>query len=405
MNDIVKQIYPVMEWHDEIMQQITEAIEKIPVLPELIEQVTEQINVFVFSLLAPFVLPIITQIQNELQTGSSEVIASSKDKQLIVFYDDNSTDPTHSMLSKDHFSNILNEVAGKIASQVLKWVVPQLIQCWDDERVDADRTINRIINGVLHHPAQRNMGEDNAVDGRRLMFQVVENWWRSKSEYEKSTLRQQLSREGVQSGANHKEGVQDSGHGCCKPLGMPKAATGSASGGAASAIMGALSGGSSSGQHGGNNEFGRFAEEAVGGGALGGIVGALAGGVGADLLGGVFGNKEKKAYSQQGVTAQGGYQQSYTEYGANANETAQARYEQTNLPSGVQRTEYERYEQPTQGGTGAYGYEVETERKPMPGGGYEENVEKKYERPGGEEDVETWRQGRTADGRHYQEIK
>jgi glycerophosphoryl diester phosphodiesterase len=41
-----------------------------------------------------------------LNTGSSEVIESSKDKQLIVFHDDHSSDPTHSMLSKDHFSNV-----------------------------------------------------------------------------------------------------------------------------------------------------------------------------------------------------------------------------------------------------------------------------------------------------------
>jgi len=32
------QVYPILEWHDEIMQSITEAIEKIPVLPALIEQ-------------------------------------------------------------------------------------------------------------------------------------------------------------------------------------------------------------------------------------------------------------------------------------------------------------------------------------------------------------------------------
>ena len=69
-------------------------------LPELIEQVTNEVNIFVFSLLAPFVLPIISQVKEELATGSSEIIQSSKDKQLIVFHDDNSSDPTHSMLSK-----------------------------------------------------------------------------------------------------------------------------------------------------------------------------------------------------------------------------------------------------------------------------------------------------------------
>jgi hypothetical protein len=106
MQQVSKEIYPIIQWHDELMQQIKEAIEQIPILPDLIENIEEQLNVFVFSLLAPFVLPIISQIKVELNTGSSEVIQSSKDKQLIVFHDDHSTDPTHSMLSKDHFSNV-----------------------------------------------------------------------------------------------------------------------------------------------------------------------------------------------------------------------------------------------------------------------------------------------------------
>ena len=106
MQQVAKEIYPIIQWHDEIMQSITEAIEKIPVLPDLIENIENEINIFVFSLLAPFVVPIINQIKTELNTGSSEIIQSSKDKQLIVFHDDRSTDPTHSMLSKDHFSNV-----------------------------------------------------------------------------------------------------------------------------------------------------------------------------------------------------------------------------------------------------------------------------------------------------------
>ena len=106
MQQISQEIYPIIQWHDELMQSITEAVEKIPVLPALIEQIEDQINVFVFSLLAPFVLPIINQIKTELNTGSSEIIQSSQDKQLVVFHDDHSSDPTHSMLSKDHFSNV-----------------------------------------------------------------------------------------------------------------------------------------------------------------------------------------------------------------------------------------------------------------------------------------------------------
>ncbi|PBP21668.1 heterokaryon incompatibility protein Het-C [Diplocarpon rosae] len=192
MQEVANEIKPIMAWHDEIMLSITEAIEKIPILPDLIEQLEGQVNVFVFSLIAPFVLPIINQIKNELNTGSSEIIQSSKEKQLIVFNDDECSDPTHSMLSKDHFSNILNEPAGKIASQVLRWVVPQIIQCMDDERADVDRTLNRIIAGVFHHPAQRHLGDDGASDGRRAMFHVVEQWWQSQGSRGQDELRGSL---------------------------------------------------------------------------------------------------------------------------------------------------------------------------------------------------------------------
>lgn len=210
VDQLSRQIYPIMEFHDNIMQNISSAIEKIPVLPELIEQLQEQVNVFVFSLMAPFILPIINQVKTELRTGSSEIIQSSNDKQLIVFHDDYSTDPTHSMLSKDHFSNVLNEPAGKVASQVIKWVVPQIVACWDDPRIDIQRTMDRIIHGVFHHPALRQYGDDGAVDGRMAMFGVVEQWWREMGERERNDLRQKLSREGVEQGRNHKEGELES---------------------------------------------------------------------------------------------------------------------------------------------------------------------------------------------------
>ncbi|KAI9648603.1 hypothetical protein NHQ30_003240 [Ciborinia camelliae] len=408
MQQVAKEIYPIIQWHDEVMQQIREAIEKIPILPDLIENIEEQINIFVFSLLAPFVLPIINQIKTELNTGSSEIIQSSKDKQLIVFNDDHSSDPTHSMLSKDHFSNILNETAGKIASQVLKWVVPQLISCWDDERIDADRTIDRIIHGVFHHPALRNHGEDGASDGRQLMFKVVEEWWNQKDSSEQDEFRRKLSREGVESGDNHLEGVHDTGHGCGAPLKMSKQGS-QGSNMLANEMMSGFN--SAMGGHSGSSGFsgnassgiGKFAEEAVGGGAFGGIVGALAGGVGGSLLAGVLGGKGKEeAYSSQGYNSQGNYQQSYTEIGHSGNRYAQAEYTQEQLPGGGRRTDYQQYGQ--QGNHGV-GFEQISEQRPSYGGGYEETNERIYERSDGRVETETWREGRTADGRHYHEAQ
>ncbi|KAH2200408.1 hypothetical protein KXW61_008663 [Aspergillus fumigatus] len=267
LDNVHQQIYPVLEWHDELIKSINRAIEEIPVLPELIEQFQEQINIFVFSILAPYILPIIRQVKVELQTGSSEVIESSRAQQHVVFNDDDSSNPTHSMLSKDHFSNVLNEPAGQIASRVVKWTVPQLMECWDDENIDVDRVLDRIITGVFHHPALRQYGEDGASDIRQIMFDTVEEWWGKKDEAERESLREQLSREGVREGKNHKEGVHDSGHGCGKPLTLHKAKT----------SPGESYKPSTSG-------LGKIAAEAAGGGALGSLVGGLVSGVGSILL-------------------------------------------------------------------------------------------------------------------------
>ncbi|KAI4186641.1 MAG: hypothetical protein L6R41_003356 [Letrouitia leprolyta] len=434
LQECQRQIYPILEWHDEMMQSITEAIDKIPILPDLIEQLQEQINIFVFSLLAPFVLPIINQVKTELNTGSSEIIQSSKEKQLIVFRDDYSSDPTHSMLSKDHFSNILNEPAGKVASQVLKWVVPQLIACWDDERIDIDRTITRIVNGVFHHPSLRDYGNDGAVDGRRLMFSVVEQWWGSKDERELQILRDQLSRDGVEEGRNHKPGVHDSGHGCGKPLGMPTTKTaqssgaigGLAAGGVLGEITAALAGEpkydagytgttrpSQSGGGGSSSDIGKFAEEAVGGGAIGGLVGGIVGGVGSDLLGDAFGGSkaQKQTYGRQRYDEDGNYTQAVTEtgyshpqYGSEQQRYGQAEYSQTVYASGGQRQEYQRYQQDDRsgvGGYGAYGEKFVRDTHPTYGGGYEQSTETRFEGPAGEWQSEVRREGRDSEGEYY----
>jgi hypothetical protein len=106
VRNIFQQIMPVIEFHDRIMKSISSAVESIPILPQIIEQLEDQLSIFVFSIIAPFIIPLIHQIKNELQTGSNEIIESSQKEQHVVFDDDYSTDPTHSMLSKDHFSNV-----------------------------------------------------------------------------------------------------------------------------------------------------------------------------------------------------------------------------------------------------------------------------------------------------------
>jgi DNA repair exonuclease SbcCD ATPase subunit len=106
VKQIFAQIMPAIEFHDDVMKSISIAADKIPFFNEIIEQLEEQLSMFVFSIIAPFVVPVIKQIRNELKTGSQEIIETSENEQHVVFNDDDSSNPTHSMLSKDHFTNV-----------------------------------------------------------------------------------------------------------------------------------------------------------------------------------------------------------------------------------------------------------------------------------------------------------
>lgn len=384
VQNIFRQVMPAIEFHDEILQSVTEAIEKIPVLPQIVEQLEEQLSVFVFSVIAPFVVPVINQVKNELRTGSDEIIQSSENEQLIVFNDDESTDPTHSMLSKDHFSNILNEIAGKTASKVVAWSVPQIMEAIDDEGADIDRVCSRIIHGVLHHPAQRDQGQDGAREGREMMFRSVEEWWNDMSDDAKDEYRNKLSRNGVKNGENHKEGVQDTGHGhgCSGKLSMHKQFGGGGdqsvedkiASAAAGAIIGGVTSGVSdfvSGQTGGKVNLPDSNNPNKGGGLLGNV---------SSLLEGAFDKNSSSYETRPHRDNDGGVSQTYGQYGRSddGRRFEQAEYTETRYDDGRERQEYRRTEQrdDDRGREHGYGYQ---ETQESYGGRQQHHEERRWE--------------------------
>jgi hypothetical protein len=69
-----KKIYPILEFRDRVVKAINATIAKIPGLEALIEKISETLTVFVLSLLAPFVRPIIDAVSKSLKEGSSGVV-------------------------------------------------------------------------------------------------------------------------------------------------------------------------------------------------------------------------------------------------------------------------------------------------------------------------------------------
>lgn len=203
---VIKRIYPILSFRDKVVRAINTIIAKIPGLEYLIETITERVTLFVLSLLAPFIRPIIQAATASLQLGSSGVVQASGRHQYEPWTDPVCTDPTHSLLSKDHFSNILNEPAGNVAAQILKYVAPRVLYAWQHPDVPVDQVSNDVVR-VFHHPALR----DNNLEIQHNMFAAVEQWVQRLPD-KGANLNDALSSESVKAGKNHQGGQADAPH-------------------------------------------------------------------------------------------------------------------------------------------------------------------------------------------------
>ncbi|PNS18395.1 hypothetical protein CAC42_6212 [Sphaceloma murrayae] len=222
--EIIKKIYPILVFRDNVVRTIDGIISKIPGLESAVEKLTETVTLFVMRLLAPYIMPLIGAASQGLKQGSSAVVDSSAKQQYIVFDNPNSSDPTHSMLSKDHFSNVLNEPAGKVAACILQYAAPRILYAWEHPEVPEQQVLDDVVK-VFHHPALR----DERNEAHRNMFNVVQQWVQSRPDRGRD-LDKILSSESVRAGKNHKAQSIPEG-GIPNPFGGP----GSVLGGSAKA--------------------------------------------------------------------------------------------------------------------------------------------------------------------------
>jgi hypothetical protein len=194
--ETVAKIYPILAFRDKVVRKLDSIIEKIPGLETLVEKISETLTVVIMSLLAPFVRPLIKAASKSLQTGSSGVIDASGKHQYEPWTDPHCTDPTHSLLSKDHFANVLNEPAGRVASAIVEYVAPRILYAWQHIDVSENEVLEDCLQ-VFHHPAVRNMRND----AHRKMFEAVEKWAHGRPD-RGASLDSILSSEGVRSGRN-----------------------------------------------------------------------------------------------------------------------------------------------------------------------------------------------------------
>lgn len=126
---------------DPLIIGIEELIEGVPGLGDLLDNLSLALTQWIMITIDPYVRPILLQASSAIGQGSQAVISGND--QWTVFNDPNASDPTHSVLAKDHFSNILNDPAGNISVIIVKYTVNMIVDAWSNEE-DPDRVIDQV---------------------------------------------------------------------------------------------------------------------------------------------------------------------------------------------------------------------------------------------------------------------
>ncbi|THG93412.1 hypothetical protein EW145_g8383, partial [Phellinidium pouzarii] len=149
----------------------------------------------VYFLLAPVLVPLATEVTLALKEESQAVIDTQE--QYEVFDNPHASDPTHSILAKDHVDLILNEPAGRVAQIVVEHVVGLVVHAWYDGDDDPEQTINEVLKSFFHpYYASGSSAIQND------MLDSIRQWLDDHTEDEREVMLSSLTKESVREGRN-----------------------------------------------------------------------------------------------------------------------------------------------------------------------------------------------------------
>ncbi|EFP88730.2 uncharacterized protein PGTG_14696 [Puccinia graminis f. sp. tritici CRL 75-36-700-3] len=166
--ELQAKIWDLFKVRDNLMRRIEEIIQGIPGLSSMLENLSLSLAQWIMVTIDPFVRPILLQASSAIGEGSQAVISGND--QWTVFNDPNASDPTHSVLAKDHFSNILNDPAGNVSVIIVKYTVGLMVEAWSNDE-NPDRVIDSILEAI-HHP---NFANRNSKI-QREMLEYMQKW-------------------------------------------------------------------------------------------------------------------------------------------------------------------------------------------------------------------------------------
>ncbi|KAG6878317.1 hypothetical protein C0993_008914 [Termitomyces sp. T159_Od127] len=202
--EVQERLLQLLRWRDQVYRDVVAKIEMVPGLADLLEELTNALNAYVYTILSPYIVPLLQQATGVLGEGSKAVVDSAD--QYEVFDNPDASDPSHSFLSKDHFDLILNEPAGKIAQLVVENTVNLIVQAWAQNN-DPEEVINQILE-AFHHPYYA----DGRSEIQRKMFDFMDRWIGGLGHEEAAEIIQRLTKDSVRNARNKRPGSENESH-------------------------------------------------------------------------------------------------------------------------------------------------------------------------------------------------
>lgn len=223
--DIWDVVEPIFSFQGKIKRFLIESRDHplISLITGPLDKLSQLIDDLVYSALSVIIEPTVQRVREALKDGKETIEkVDRKSKQYVDIFaaDSTDSDPSHSVsitmprtrifrrysqsvlqiLAKDHFSNLLNPVAGRVATATTNWTTQRIVECWDsdDESILARNTES--ILRILHHPAFALASEQTFI--QKTMYNVVQSWWTKLKSEQRADLRASLGKAGVYANAD-----------------------------------------------------------------------------------------------------------------------------------------------------------------------------------------------------------
>lgn len=152
-----KSLEPVFKLRDDIVKWVYDHL-AIRAVQDAIAAISTAIDKLVYMVLGIFLTPLLSQFSEVLKKQEQQLLKQDQAARLATgeqsIFDESSSadDPTHSQLAKDHYDDVLNEVAGRVAVRISGYTTTKVIQLWQPGTTEDPRqSINEILD-TFHHP-------------------------------------------------------------------------------------------------------------------------------------------------------------------------------------------------------------------------------------------------------------